>query len=173
MGLVSGLSLANHFDSKVLPGGARLVQPRWMPERRILGGGWTGGISFWPFPNSSGWQRLISSLSLTRTSCHKTTHASGYYGAGPGWEVSISVLPLTELSAAFSSSVMDCGTHMAMWQSHKTKEALVADSAALESCPTSSETSRLGPGTLCSGAAVLASGQASPWATKYKETIWD
>ena len=46
MGLVSGLSLANHSDSRVLPGGARLVQPRWMPERRILGGGRTGGVSF-------------------------------------------------------------------------------------------------------------------------------
>ena len=36
MGLVSGSSLANPSDP-VLPGGARLVQPRWMPERRILG----------------------------------------------------------------------------------------------------------------------------------------
>ena len=46
MVLVSGLSLANHSDSRVLPGGARLVQPRWLPERRILGGGWTCGVSF-------------------------------------------------------------------------------------------------------------------------------
>ena len=45
MALASGLSLANHSDS-VLPGGARLVQPRWMPERRILGGGQTCGVSF-------------------------------------------------------------------------------------------------------------------------------
>ena len=44
MGLVSRLSLANHSDS-VFPGGARLVQSRWTPERRILGGGWTLGIS--------------------------------------------------------------------------------------------------------------------------------
>ena len=29
MGLVSELSLANHSDS----GGARLVRPRWMPEK--------------------------------------------------------------------------------------------------------------------------------------------
>ena len=28
------------FWLRVLPGGARLVQPRWMPARRILGGGW-------------------------------------------------------------------------------------------------------------------------------------
>ena len=48
------LSLANHSDSEVLPGGGRLVQPRWMPVRRILGGGQTCGVSFGPFPNSSG-----------------------------------------------------------------------------------------------------------------------
>ena len=92
MGLVSGLSLANHSDSRVLPGGAHLVQPRWMPERRILGGGWTCGVSFWPFLKSSSSWRLISFVFLTRTSCHKTTHANG---AWPGWAVSISVLPLT------------------------------------------------------------------------------
>ena len=49
MGLVSGLSLANHTDLesfRVLPDGARLVQPGWMPERRIPGGGRTGGVSF-------------------------------------------------------------------------------------------------------------------------------
>ena len=84
------------FWLRVLPGGAHLVQPRWMPERRILGGGRTGGVSFWPFPNSSGWWWLISSLFLTRTSCRKTTHANGYYGAWPGWAVSISLLPLSE-----------------------------------------------------------------------------
>ena len=84
------------FWLRVLPGGARLVQPRWMPARRILGGGRTCGVSFWPFPNSSGWCRLISSVFLTRISCHKTTHANGYYAAWPGWKVSISVLPLTE-----------------------------------------------------------------------------
>ena len=95
MGLVSGLSLANHSNSRVLPGGARLVQPRWMPERRILGGGRTCGVSFWPFLNSSSWWRLISSVFLTRTSCCKTTHANSYYGAWPGWAVSISVLPPT------------------------------------------------------------------------------
>ena len=33
------------FLLRVLPGGAGLVQPRWMPER-ILGGGWTCGASF-------------------------------------------------------------------------------------------------------------------------------
>ena len=79
MGLVSGSSLANHFDLEALLV-ALLVQPRWMPERRILGGGRTSGVSFWPFPNSSGWWRLISSLFLTRTFCRKTTHANGQGG---------------------------------------------------------------------------------------------
>ena len=46
MGFVSGLSLANRSDSRVLPGGARLVQSRWMSERRILGGGRTCDVSF-------------------------------------------------------------------------------------------------------------------------------
>ena len=82
------------FWLRLLPGGARLIQPRWMPER-ILGGGLTCHISFWSFPNSSGWWWLISSMFLTRTSCRKTTHANGYYGAWPGWKVSVSVLPLT------------------------------------------------------------------------------
>ena len=31
---------------RVLPGGAHIAQPGWMPTRRILGGGRTRGISF-------------------------------------------------------------------------------------------------------------------------------
>ena len=54
MGLVSGWSLANHSNS-VFPGGARIAQPRWMVARGILGRGWTHGVSFQPFPNSSHW----------------------------------------------------------------------------------------------------------------------
>ena len=38
---------------------------------------------------------LLVPVFLTKTSCHKTTHANGYYGAWPGWAVSVSVLPLT------------------------------------------------------------------------------
>ena len=42
---------------RVLPGGARITQPRWSPARRILGGWWAHGLqaplSFWPFLNSS------------------------------------------------------------------------------------------------------------------------
>ena len=97
MGLVSGLSLAKHSNSGVLPGGASLVRPRWMPDRRMLRGDRTCGVSFWPFLNSSGWWRLISSVFLARTSCLKTTHANGCYGAWPGWAASVSVLSLTVL----------------------------------------------------------------------------
>ena len=66
-----------------------------MLARRILGSGQTRGVSFRPFPNSSGWWWLTSSVFLIRISSHKTTHANSYYGAWPGWAVSISVLPLT------------------------------------------------------------------------------
>ena len=83
------------FWFRVLPSSARLVQPRWMPERKILGGGQTG-VCFCLFLNSSSWWRLISSAFLTRTSCCKTIHANGYYGAWPGWVVSVSMLPLTQ-----------------------------------------------------------------------------
>ena len=96
MGLVSGWPLANHSNS-VFPGGARIAQPRWMLARGILESGQTGRVSSRPFPNSSGWWWLISSIFLIRMSCHKTTLANGYYGAWPGWAVSISVLPLTVL----------------------------------------------------------------------------
>ena len=87
--------ISHSFWLRVLPGGGHLVQPRWMLERRILGGGQTCGVSFRPFQNSSSWWWLMSSVFLTRTSCRKTTHANGYYGVWPGWAVSISVLPLT------------------------------------------------------------------------------
>ena len=79
----------------VFPGGARIAQPRGMLARGIPGSGQTHCVSFRPFLNSSGWWWLISSIFLVRVSCHKTTHANGYYGAWPGWAVSISVLPLT------------------------------------------------------------------------------
>ena len=83
------------FWLRVLPGGPHRVQPRWIPTRRILGGGRTRGVSIWPFPNPLGWWWLISSVFLTRTSCRKTTHADGYYGAWPERVVSARVLLLT------------------------------------------------------------------------------
>ena len=96
MGLVSRWPLANRSNS-VLPGGAHIAQPRWMLARGILESGWIlESVSFRPFPDSSGWWWLISSVFLIRISCYKTTHVDGYYGAWPGWTVSISVLPLTE-----------------------------------------------------------------------------
>ena len=79
---------------RVLPGGTCIAHPRWM-SARILGGDRICGVTFWPFPNSSSWWWLISSMFLTRTSCLKTTHANGYCGAWPGWAVSVSVLTLT------------------------------------------------------------------------------
>ena len=66
------------FWLRVFLGGACIAQPRWMLVRGILGSGWTRGVSFQPFPNSSSWWWLISSEFLTRTSCHKTTHVNGY-----------------------------------------------------------------------------------------------
>ena len=85
---------SHSFWLRVLPGNARLVHPRWMPVRRILEGGRTCGVSFWPLLNSPSWWWLINSMVLTRTSCHKT-HSNGYYDAWPGWAVSVRVLPLT------------------------------------------------------------------------------
>ena len=92
------------FWLRVLPGGARIAQPRWMPER-ILGVGRIYSDSFWPFLNSSGWWWLISSMFLTRTSCHKITHENGYCGAWPGWMVSVSVFPLTWLWLSMSTEL--------------------------------------------------------------------
>ena len=111
--------LSQSFWLRVLLGGVSLVQPRWIPERRILGGGQTGGVSFWPFSNSSGWWRLISFLFLTRTSCPKTTHENGYYGAWPGWAVSISVLPLIQPSHPLSSPsppTLNLSQHQGLFQ---------------------------------------------------------
>ena len=93
-GIISWVVFSQSFWLRVLPGGALLVQPRWMQERRILGSGRTCGISFWTFLNSSGWWWLINSVLLTRTSCGKITHTNDYYGAWPGWAVSVSVPPL-------------------------------------------------------------------------------
>ena len=94
MGLLSTLSLTNLSDSEsFLVVHALLSQDGC--QQRILGGGLTRGVSFGPFPNSSCWWWLISSMFLTRTSCCKTAHANCYCGAWPGWAVSVSVLPLT------------------------------------------------------------------------------
>ena len=95
MRLASGWSLANHSNSESFLVAHCITQPRWMLSRGILGSGRTRGVSFRLLLSSSCWWWLISSVFLSRISCHKTTHANGYYGAWPGWAVSISVLPLT------------------------------------------------------------------------------
>ena len=102
-GISFQLVFSQLFWLRVLPGGARLIQPRWMPVRRILGGGRTCGVSFWPVLNSSSCWWLISSIFLTRTSCRKITHVNGDYGAWSEWVVPVSVLPLkhTDIMSVF------------------------------------------------------------------------
>ena len=56
---------------RVLPGGTRIAQPRWMPVRRILGSCRTHAATFRHFPNSSGWWWLVSTVVLTRASVVK------------------------------------------------------------------------------------------------------
>ena len=80
---------------RVLSGGLHIAQPKWMPARRILGGGRAHGVSFWPFPNFLVGGSLLVPVFLTRTSSYKIAHANGYYSAWPGWAVSVSVFPLT------------------------------------------------------------------------------
>ena len=85
------LSEETHLLTKqeiLLGKGTRVESSRVRKPRRTAlprGSQCTGRVSFKPFPNSSGWWRLISSVFLIRISCHKTTHANGYYGAWPGW----------------------------------------------------------------------------------------
>ena len=50
----------------------------------------------------------LRNMEYDRISCHKTTHANGYYGTWPGWVVSISVLPLTQslIHSSVSSNLL-------------------------------------------------------------------
>ena len=69
-----------------VPGGkspTQVVSPFDLSRTLLVGGG------------------LLVPCSLPGTSCHKIAHANGYYGAWPGWAVSISVFPLTIISAVF------------------------------------------------------------------------
>ncbi len=50
------------FSFRVFLGGTHIAQPRWMLARGIPGSGRTRGVSFRPFPNSSGWWWLIKQL---------------------------------------------------------------------------------------------------------------
>ena len=92
LGLVFGLSLSNHSNSGSFLG----VLASLSQDGFQWGGFWEVGrtyglaspVSFWPFPNSSGWWWLVNSVFLTRISCPKITHANS---ASPGWAASISV----------------------------------------------------------------------------------
>ena len=93
MGLVSGLSLANHSDSESF----LVVHALFSQDGCQREGFWeVVGQVVSPFDLSR--TLLVGGLLflfLTRTSCCKTTHANGYYVAWPGWTVLTSVLPLT------------------------------------------------------------------------------
>ena len=75
MGLVSGLFLANHSDSQSF----LVVHSAKMDAREKDSGKWSHTwCLLLTFPELFQLVRLISSVFLTRTSCHKTTHANGY-----------------------------------------------------------------------------------------------
>ena len=75
-------------------------------ERKDLGRtyGLASPVSCWPFLNSSCWWWLVSSMFLTRTSCHKVTHPNGYYGTWPEGAVLISGSPNTPM-------LLNCSYH--------------------------------------------------------------
>ena len=110
MGLVSGLSLANHSDSESF----LVVHTLFSQDGCKREGFWEVVryvVSFWPFLNSSSWWWLISCMLLTRTSCGKTTHVNDYYGAWPGWAVSVSVIPLILLSSSLMLEISHLDSH--------------------------------------------------------------
>ena len=91
MGLVSGLSLANHSDSESF----MVVQASLSQDGSQLDRFWKDmwtGISFFllAFPEYCLWWQLVRSTFLSRTSCCKITHARGYYLADSGRVVSVS-----------------------------------------------------------------------------------
>ena len=96
IGLVSGLSLANHSDSESFLG----VHALFSQDRCQREGFWevVGHVGS-PFDLSQTLPvggALLALCSLPGPPCRKTTHGDGYYGAWPGWVVSVSVHPLTE-----------------------------------------------------------------------------
>ena len=89
----SRLSVGDHSDS-----GSFLVVHAPLNQHGFQQGGfWESvgyGVSpsdFSQIPPVGDW--LASSVFLTSIPCHKITHADGYYGAWPGWLVSVSVYP--------------------------------------------------------------------------------
>ena len=97
MGLVSGLSLANHSDSESF-----LVVHTLFSQDGCQRGGFWEVVGHVVSPFDLSWTLLVAGgllvpCSLPEPPMVKTTHADDYYGAWPGWVVSLSVLPLTTL----------------------------------------------------------------------------
>ena len=91
-GLISGLSLVNHPDS-----GSFLVAHTLFSQNGCQWGFWEIlGHTASPFDPPEFFWWFFSSAFLTRTPCCKITHTNGYYGAWPGWVVSVSVFLLTK-----------------------------------------------------------------------------
>ena len=71
----------------------------WLTVSGLMVMGLVSGLSLVNHSDSESFlvahKSLISSVFLTRTSWHKTTHVNGYLRAWPGWAVSVCVLPLT------------------------------------------------------------------------------
>ena len=107
-GLSFWVVFGQSFWLRVLPGGAHIAQPTWTPVKRILVGGQTCGISFWPCLNSSDGWWFISSVFLTRTSSHKISQSDGYCGTWSRGMVSVSVFLLTFEQVWKSSVTMLC-----------------------------------------------------------------
>ena len=87
MRLISGLSLANHSDTESFLAMHASVQPRWKPSRRNLRGGRTQGVSFDLSLTLSMGGGLVPYWDLL---------SKNNPDAWPGWEVSVSVFPLTK-----------------------------------------------------------------------------
>ena len=91
MGLVSRLSLANHFDSESF----LVVHTLFSRDGCQREGFWeVVGYVVSLFDLSRTLLVGGGLLVLCRTSCHETAHEKGYYGAWPGWAVPVSVLLL-------------------------------------------------------------------------------
>ena len=89
MGLVFRVSLANHSDSKSF-----LVVHALLSQHDFQQVGFREVVGQVASPLDLS-RTLAVGVFLTSTSCHEITHAKGYYGAWPGWVVSVSGLPLT------------------------------------------------------------------------------
>ena len=94
MGLVSGLALASHSDSEsFLVVHARSAQVDASDEGS---GRWSGSSRLLvTFAKLAQFWWLDSSVFLTRTSHHKTTHANSPCGAQPGWAFQSACFPNT------------------------------------------------------------------------------